>query len=164
MRVCWTLAVVLASIAGAPCGAFGQAIAGAVRDSSEAVLPDVTVQAQSAALIEKTRTAVTDGSGQYRIADLRPGLYTITFRRDGFQPLVREAVEVTTASTTNVNVLLQPGAVTNTITVTGQTPAVDVQSATTAITLRGDVVKSLPTVRSYNALVVLIPGIVTSAL
>ena len=163
MRVCWTLAVVLASIAGAPCGAFGQAIAGAVRDSSEAVLPDVTVQAQSAALIEKTRTAVTDGSGQYRIADLRPGLYTITFRRDGFQPLVREAVEVTTASTTNVNVLLQPGAVTNTITVTGQTPAVDVQSATTAITLRGDVVKSLPTVRGYNALVVLIPGIVTSA-
>src|SRR5262252_3837088 len=112
-----TLLALLALVAGMPCPAFGQAIAGAVRDSSEAVLPDVTVQAESAALIEKTRTAVTDGNGRYRIADLRPGLYTITFRRDGFQPLVQEGIEVTTASTTNVNALLWPGALTETVTV-----------------------------------------------
>jgi hypothetical protein len=162
MRVCRAIAFVVASVVAVPCCAFGQAIGGTVKDSSGALLPDVTVQVTSAALIEKTRTARTDGSGQYRIEDLRPGLYTIAFLRDGFTPHMQEGVEVTSAFTTNVDALLGPGALTETVTVTGQTSAVDVRSATSATTLPGDVVRSLPTVRSYNALVVLIPGVVTS--
>ena len=163
MHVRGTLALLLVSVVCVPQTAFAQAIAGAVNDATGAALPDVTIQVESSALIEKTRTVVTDQRGQYRIEALRPGVYTVTFRREGFHPQVREEVRVTSAFTTSVNVQLAPGSLTETITVTGETPTVDVHSATAATTLRGEVVKSLPTVRSYNALVVLIPGVVTSA-
>ena len=95
VRACRTFAFLLALAAGVPCGAFAQAIAGAVRDASGGALSDVTVQAESAALIEKVRTSVTDGSGQYRIENLRPGMYTLTFTREGFRPYVREGVQIT---------------------------------------------------------------------
>jgi hypothetical protein len=157
------IVLVVASVLAAPNWAFGQAIAGTVKDSTGAALPDVVVQVDSAALIEKTRTAVTDGRGQYRIEDLRPGIYTVTVTRDGFHSQVRDGVKVTSPFTTTVNAELAPGSLSETITVTGEASPVDVHSATTATSLRGDVVKSLPTVRSYNALVVLIPGVVTSA-
>ena len=85
-----TFAILLALAAGVPGTAFAQAIAGMVHDASGAALPDVTVQAESAALMEKVRTVVTDGSGQYRIEGLRPGVYTITFTREGFRPYVRD--------------------------------------------------------------------------
>ena len=138
-----------------PSGVFAQAIAGTVRDAAGGILPDVTVQAESAALIEKVRTSVTDGSGQYRIENLRPGVYTLTFTREGFRPYVREGVQITTAFTAAVNAQLAPGPVAETITVTTATPAVDARSAGAATTLPADIVKALPTVRSYNALVVL---------
>jgi hypothetical protein len=162
VRACRTFALLLALAAGVPCGAFAQAIAGAVRDASGGALSDVTVQAESAALIEKVRTSVTDGSGQYRIENLRPGVYTLTFTREGFRPYVREGVQITTAFTAGVNAQLALGPVTETITVTTATPAVDVRSAGAATTLPADIVKALPTVRSYNALVVLVPGVVTT--
>jgi hypothetical protein len=155
-------ALLLTVIAGVPCGAVAQTIAGAVQDTSGAALPDVTVQAESFALIEKVRMAVTDGSGRYRIEELRPGSYTVTFMREGFRPYVREGVQITGAFTASVNAHLTPGLVEEAITVTGEAPAVDVRSATSAITLRADLVRALPTVRSYIALVVLMPGVVTT--
>jgi hypothetical protein len=158
-----TFVFLLALAAGVPCGAFAQAIAGVVHDASGAALPDVAVQAESSALIEKLRTVVTDGSGQYRIEDLRPGIYRITFVRAGFSPHVREGVQITSAFTASVNAQLAPGPVAETITVTAPAPAVDVRSAAAATTLRREIVNALPTVRSYNALVVLVPGVVTSA-
>src|SRR5688572_24159573 len=115
---CRTFAVLFALAAGVPCGAFAQAIAGVVHDASGAALPDVAVQAESPALIEKLRTVVTDGSGQYRIEDLRPGIYTITFVREGFSPHVREVVQVTSGFTASVNAQLALGPVTEAITVT----------------------------------------------
>src|SRR4249919_4141695 len=118
VRACRTLAFLLALAAGVPCVAFAQAIAGVVHDASGAALPDVTVQAESAALIEKVRTSVTDGSGQYRIENLRPGVYTLTFPREGFRPYVLEGVQITTAFTAGVNVQLALGPVAETITVT----------------------------------------------
>ncbi len=154
--------MLLALAAGVPCGAFAQAIAGVVQDGSGAALPDVAVQVESPALIEKARTVVTDGSGQYRIEDLRPGIYTITFVREGFSPHVRDGVQVTSAFTASVNAQLAPGPVAETIIVTAAAHAVDVHGAATVTTLHGDLVKSLPTVRSYNALVVVIPGVVTT--
>jgi carboxypeptidase family protein len=160
---CRTFAFLLALAVGVPCGAYAQAIAGLVHDASGVALPEVIVQAESSALIERVRTVVTDGSGQYRIEDLRPGIYTITFVRAGFSPQVREGVQISSAFTASVNARLGPGPVAETITVMAATPAVDVRSAGAATTLRRETVRALPTVRSYNALVVLMPGIVTSA-
>ena len=119
-----------------PAAHVAQAIAGVVHDASGAALPDVAVQAESSALIEKVRTVVTDGSGQYRIEDLRPGTYTVTFTRAGFGPYVRDGVEITSAFTASVNAQLAPGGFAETITVTAAAPAVDVRSAAAATTLR----------------------------
>jgi hypothetical protein len=162
MRFARSLAFLVAVALCVPREAYAQAIAGTVHDGSGAVLPGVTVNAESAALIEKVRTVVTDGSGQYRIENLRPGTYTITFTLEGFGPYAREGIQVSSAFTVSVNALLAPGPVEETLTVAA-TPAVDIRSAAVATTLDDDIVKSLPTVRSYNSLVVLVPGVVTSA-
>jgi hypothetical protein len=162
MPVRRALALLLASVICLPCTAFAQAIAGTVSDATGDALPDVTIQIESSALIEKSRTTVTDRSGQYLIEALRPGVYTITFSRDGFRPQVCTGVRVTSAFTTSINAQLAMGALAEAITVTGAAPAVDVHNTTAATTLRNEVVKSLPTVRGYNALVVLVPGVVTN--
>ncbi len=163
VRTCGTVGLLVVLTAGVPRGGFAQAIAGAVHDESGAAVADVTVQAESVALIEKVRTVVTDGRGQYRIEDLRPGAYTLTFTREGFRPQVRPGIEITSAFTASVNARLAPGPVAEAIVVTGETPVVDVRSVAAATALRTDLVKALPTVRSYNALVVLIPGVVSRA-
>src|SRR5262249_10768294 len=129
---------------------------------SGAVLPGVVVEAASPALIEKVRTAVTDGTGQYRVEDLRPGVYTVTFTLQGFSPFRREGVELTGSFTATLNADLTGGRRAETVTVRGETPVVDVQSARREVTLNTDVIKSIPTVRSYNAIVVVVPGVVTN--
>src|SRR6266545_2055654 len=103
-------------------GAFAQqasGIAGLVRDTSGAVLPGVTVEAASPALIEKVRAAVTDGEGRYSIVDLRPGVYSVTFGLGGFRTTRREGIALTAGFTATVNAELQVGAVEESITVTG---------------------------------------------
>jgi hypothetical protein len=137
-------------------------IAGSVRDTSGAVLPGVTVEASSPALIEKVRTALSDGSGQYRIEDLRPGVYKVTFTLPGFSTFEREGVELTGSFTATINAEMRVGALEETVTVTGESPIVDVQSARRQQVLSNDVLKAIPTVRSYNALVVVVPGVVTN--
>src|SRR5262245_19525367 len=161
-RASRTFAFLLALVAGVPCAAFAQAIAGVVQDASGAVLPDVAVLAESSALIEKVRAVVTDGSGQYRIEDLRSGTYTVTFIREGFRPYVRNEIQITSAFTASVDARLEPGDLAETITVTAAAPIVDVHSPAAATTLSGEEVKALPTGRGYNALVVLIPGVTTA--
>jgi hypothetical protein len=146
-----------------PTSTFAQAtIAGVVKDSSGAVLPGASVEAASPALIEKVRTAVTDGTGQYRVEDLRPGIYTVTFSLQGFNSVRREGVELTGSFTATINAELKVGSLAETITVTGETPIVDVQSAKRELTLNNDVLKAIPTVRNYNAVVILVPGVVTN--
>src|SRR3982074_1418775 len=101
-------------------GAFAQAaasIAGTVRDTSGAVLPGVTVEAASPALIEKVRTVVTDGGGQYKIEELRPGTYVVTFTLPGFSTVKREGIELTTGFTATVNADMKVGSLQETITV-----------------------------------------------
>ena len=152
------LACVLALVA--PRALFAQAtIAGIVKDSSGAVLPGVTVEASSPVLIEKTRAAVTDGTGQYRIENLRPGVYTVTFTLEGFTSQKREGVELTGSFTASVNADMRVGAVAETITVTGETPVVDVQSSQRQMVLSKDVLNAIPTAGSYNAVLVLVPGL-----
>jgi hypothetical protein len=99
-----------------------------VRDTSGAVLPGVTVEASSPALIEKVRTGVTDGQGLYKIIDLRPGVYTVTFAVQGFNTVRREGIELVAAFTATVNAEMQVGSVAETITVSGAAPLVDVQN------------------------------------
>src|SRR5437764_1221119 len=163
MRGVVKVLLLLAVIGAIPSTAFAQAvIAGSVKDSSGAVLPGVSVEASSPALIEKVRTAVSDGSGQYRVEDLRPGVYTVTFSLQGFSTYKREGIELTGSFTATVNADLKVGTLAETITVSGVTPVVDVQSARREVTLSNEAIKSIPTVRSYNAIVVVVPGVVTN--
>src|SRR5438477_1888928 len=111
------VAATLACVLIVPGTAVAQsAIAGIVRDTSGAVLPGVTVEASSPALIEKTRAGVSDGTGQYRIEDLRPGIYTVTFTLQGFSTFKREGIELTGSFTATVNADLKVGALSETIT------------------------------------------------
>src|SRR6185436_15281365 len=110
----------LAWVVVVPTAAFAQAvIAGTVKDPSGAVLPGVVVEATSPALIEKVRTAVTDGSGLYRVEDLRPGTYSVTFTLQGFSTFRREGVELTGSFTATINADLRIGSLAETVTVTG---------------------------------------------
>jgi hypothetical protein len=147
-----------------PTIAFAQAtITGTVKDTSGAVLPGVTVEASSPVLIEKVRTVVTDGSGQYRIVDLRPGTYSVTFTLPGFNTFKREGVELEGALTATINADLRVGALEETVTVTGESPIVDVQSVRRQTVISGDVMKDLPAARSYAGVMMLIPSTITQA-
>jgi Carboxypeptidase regulatory-like domain len=134
-------------------------IAGVVKDSSGAVLPGVTVEAASPVLIEKTRSAVSDSSGQYRVENLRPGTYSVSFTLAGFSTVKREGIELTGTFTAAVNADLRVGAVAETVTVTGETPVVDVQNAQRQTVLSKDILNAIPTAGSYNAILVLVPGL-----
>jgi len=133
-------------------------ISGVVKDASGAVLPGVTVEAASPALIEKTRQAVTDSNGQYRIVDLRPGDYTITFTLSGFATSKREGIVLQGSMTATVGAELRVGAVEETITVTGETPLVDVQSVEQQRVLNKEMIDTLPNGRTTLNVAVLIPG------
>src|SRR5215813_12709790 len=146
-----------------PASTYAQAsIAGIVKDSSNAVLPGVTVEAASPALIEKTRSVVTDATGQYRIVDLRPGTYSVTFTLAGFSTVKREGVELTGSFTATVSPELKVGSVAETVTVTGESPVVDVQNATEQRVIQKEVVDAIPVGRSHESIAVLIPGLSTS--
>src|SRR5580765_3726704 len=143
-----------------PAAAYAQAsIVGTVRDPSAAVLPGVTVEASSPALIEKTRSVVTSGTGQYAIEDLRPGTYTLTFTLNGFATLKREGIELTGSFIATVNADMKVGGVAETITVSGEAPAVDVTSTRNQQVISGQTVGEIPSSRQYSALTQLIPAI-----
>ena len=154
-------AVILAlSLLVLPALAHAQSVAGVVRDTSGAVLPGVTVEATSPVLIERTRTVVTDGSGQYQIIDLRPGTYSVTFTLPGFATVARPDVVVTGGGVITVNAELKVSTVQETITVTGVTPVVDTQTSTTReMVLSGETIQSLPSSRGYGNYLAAIPGI-----
>ncbi len=135
------------------------AIAGVVKDSTGAVLPGVTVEAASPALIEKTRTAVSDSAGQYKVEQLRPGVYTVTFTLTGFSTVRHEGIEISAGFTAPVNGSLRVGAVTETITVSAEAPVVDVQSISQQKTLPKEALDALPTARSFATLGTTLPGV-----
>src|SRR5687767_7678310 len=145
MRLLVRISSVLVVILFTAPAAYAQAsITGVARDSSGAVLPGVTVEASSPVLIEKARSVVTSGSGQYTIVDLRPGTYMVTFTLPGFTSVRREGIELTGSFAATVNVELRVGAVTETVTVTGESPIVDVTSTRRQQTLSSDVIAAIP--------------------
>lgn len=158
---------VVLGLAILPASAFAQnanaSISGTVKDASGAVLPGVTVEASSPVLIEKVRTSVTEGNGQYRIVNLLGGTYTVTFSLPGFSTVKREGIELSGAFDATINVDMKVGGVSETITVTGETPIVDVQSVRRQQTITNETLTSIPLTRSWAATAVLIPGIVVQA-
>src|SRR6266850_2049108 len=133
-------------------------IVGVVKDPSGAVLPGVSVEAASPALIERSRTAVSDEQGRYRIGDLRPGTYTVTFTLPGFSTLKRESIELTTGFTATVNGELKVGTLQETITVEGQVSMVDTQNLQQQITITNTTLDALPTPKRPAQLITLIPS------
>jgi hypothetical protein len=133
-------------------------ISGTVRDASGGVLPGVTVEVASPALIEKVRTTVTDGEGRYSIVSLRPGTYTVTFSLPGFGTVQRTGIELTSDFTAQVNADMKVGTLEETITVTGESPIVDTQAITQRHVVTRDVLDVLPTGRNIQAVGIMIPG------
>src|SRR5262249_27092593 len=115
-------------------------------------------EASSPVLIEKTRSTVTDGEGQYTITNLRPGPYTLTFTLAGFATVKRDGVELSGTATVTINADLKVGAVEETITVTGETPVVDVQNSRQEQVLTKDTIRDIPTSRQYYSVATLVPG------
>ena len=134
-------------------------IAGTVRDATGGVLPGVTVEASSDALIERTRSVVTDGEGQYRIVDLRPGQYQLTFSLAGFSTVKREGIQLPADFIAAINADLRVGSLEETLTVTGDAPLVDVQSTARSQVLSREVLDAIPTGRSFQSVGQLVVGV-----
>jgi hypothetical protein len=137
-------------------------IVGVVRDASGAAVPGVTVEVASPALIERQKVVVTEGDGTYRVVDLRPGKYTVTFTLPGFQTVRRENVELNTAFTATVDATLTVGGVEEQVTVTGGAPLIDTRSGTSERPLTRELLEGIPVGRIPNVAVMLVPGATTA--
>lgn len=154
------IVLALACIAMLPAVALAQsAIAGTVKDSSGAVLPGVTVEAASPVLIEKVRSAITNDRGQFTIVDLRPGVYTVTFSLTGFNTFKREGLELPTDFTATIDAEMRVGVLEETITVSGDSPVVDVSSTARVQVLSREVLDAIPTGRTIYGMSQLITGV-----
>ncbi len=161
-RVLQCVAAVALTLALYPVNAAAQeaaSIVGIVQDSSGGVLPGVTIEAASPALIEKVRSAVSDGSGRFAIIGLRPGEYSVTFALAGFKTIRREGVVLAGAFAATVNANLEVGALEETITVTGASPVVDLQSTQNQFVVNREVLDVLPATRSMQGGASLVPGV-----
>jgi len=146
--------------AALPSAAWAQStISGLVTDTSGAVLPGVTVEAASPALIEKTRTAATDAQGRYSIVDLRPGMYDVMFVLSGFAFVKHAGIEVMANTNVPLNAELKVGAVEETVTVSGQSAVVDVQAAARTQVLTREVLDVWPNSRTYGTAGSIVPGV-----
>lgn len=159
MRKLVLLVATAALFVAAPVAAQSSGIAGVVRDSGGGVLPGVTVEAASPALIERVRSAITDSQGRYNILDLRPGTYSVTFTLPGFSTVRRTEIELPAAFTANVNVDLKVGALEETITVTGESPLVDTRNVIKRQVVGQDVIESMPTSKNWSTLGVMTVGV-----
>ena len=158
-RMLLRLLVGIVIVGAGPSVATAQSLAGTVRDTSGAVLPGVTVEASSPALITKVRTGVTDEGGQYRIPDLPPGTYKVTFSLPGFAVVVREGLELSGGGVMTIGAEMRVGSLEESITVTGESPVVDVQTARQQMVINGEIVRALPASRSYGNYIAALPAI-----
>ena len=134
-----------------------------MKDTTGAVLPGVTVEASSPALIEKVKTAATNEAGQYRIVDLRPGTYTVTFTLTGFNTVVREGILLEANFTAPINAEMRVGAVSENVTVTGASPVVDVQTSNRREVVSQQLLEAIPTGRSFVLMANTVPSVSTGS-
>jgi hypothetical protein len=160
-RIACGFVLVLAVVAAVPDVAFAQTsgIAGVVKDTTGAVMPGVTVEASSPALIEQARTVTTDSQGQYKIVDLRPGTYTVTFTLPGFSTIKREAIELPATFVATVSVELRVGALEETVTVSGASPVVDMQNVIRRQVVAKDTIDAMPTSKNWSTIGVMTVGV-----
>jgi hypothetical protein len=155
--------VVALALLPLPSAVYAQAvITGVVKDASGGVLPGATVEAASPVLIEKVRSVITDATGQYRIVDLRPGTYSVTVTLPGFNTLKREGIELSGNFVATVSVDLRVGTLEETVTVTGESPIVDVQSTRAQQIIDKDVLRAIPSSRNVVGIQAIIPGMSTN--
>jgi hypothetical protein len=159
----WTCGLVLAWIfaVALPATVLAQAsgIAGVVKDTTGAVMPGVTVEASSPALIERVRTVTTDSQGQYKILDLRPGTYEVTFTLPGFSTIKREGIELPATFVATVNADLRVGALEETVTVSGSSPVVDMQNVIKRQVISKDTIDAMPTSKNWSTIGVMTVGV-----
>ena len=153
-----TVVTVLACLMLVPSVASAQQIGGTVTDSTGGVLPGVTVEVRSPALIEQVRTSITDGSGQYLVVALAIGTYSVTYTLPGFGTLVRDEIEIGSGFTANIDVQLSVGDIQETVTVSGASPVVDIQNVEQRAVMDREVIDSIPTGKSFQAYALLVPG------
>src|SRR3954467_3891540 len=155
------LALVSLLVLGFPHLVFAQssAIAGVVRDTTGAVMPGVIVEASSPALIERVRSATSDERGQYKIVDLRPGTYVVTFTLPGFSTVKREGIDLPATFTATVNADLRVGALEETVTVTGASPIVDTQTVLKRQVVSKDTIDAMPTSKNWSTIGVMTVGV-----
>jgi hypothetical protein len=159
MRRALALAAVTLCLPAIAWAQAGSGITGLVRDTSGAVLPGVTVEASSPALIEKVRTVTTDAQGRYSIVDLRPGVYTVTFTLTGFSTVRREGIELAASFTAPLNVDMRVGALEETITVTGDTPVVDTTNVMRRAVVDTETIQAMPTSKNWSTIGVMTVGV-----
>src|SRR5436309_10998316 len=154
-------ALAFAIVVSLPATALAQTsgIAGVVKDTTGAVMPGVTVEASSPALIEQVRTVTTDTQGQYKIGDLRPGTYTVTFTLPGFSTIKREGIELPATFTATVNTDLRVGALEETVTVSGASPVVDMQNVIRRQVVAKDMIDAMPTSKNWSTIGVMTIGV-----
>jgi Carboxypeptidase regulatory-like domain len=153
------VAAVVAAIAFPSIAAAQSSFTGVVKDSSGGVLPGVSVEAASPVLIEGSKSDVTNANGQYRITDLRPGVYTVTFSLPGFKQVRQEKVELRVDFTGTLNASLEVGALEEAITVTGSSPTVDVSSNAKVEVMTSEILEQVPTGRTIQGLAQLVSGV-----
>jgi len=153
-----TAYVALTCLLLAPAVASAQQIGGTVSDTTGGVLPGVTVEVRSPALIEQVRTAITDGNGQYLVVALEIGTYSVTYSLPGFGTLVRDQIEMSSGFTANIDVQLSVGDIQETVTVSGATPVVDIQNVEQRAVMDRQVIDSIPTGKSFQSYALLVPG------
>ena len=159
MRRSFTVVAALAGVSLLSSAAMAQTIAGQVTDNTGGILPGVTVEATSPALIEGSRVAFTDGAGRYTLIDLRPGVYNLTFSLPGFSTVLVQGQDLPADFTATVNVELSVGALEETVTVSGQAPLVDVQSTARAEVLNRELLDTIPTGNTLQSTAQLITGV-----
>jgi hypothetical protein len=164
----WSSAVLMALLILVPLSASAQqdgGVAGEVSDDTGGVLPGVTVEAASPALIEGSRVVVTDGQGRYNVINLVPGTYTVTFTLPGFSTSIREDVVLRAGFTATINTEMSVGALQETITVSGASPLVDVQNVIQQQSLTTELLETLPTGLKAvaSSLISLVPGVTGTA-
>ena len=156
-----TMLVIVPAAARAQTGTSG--LAGVVSDATGGVMPGVTVEASSPALIERIRSVVSDAQGEYKIVSLPPGTYSVSFSLPGFNTLKREGIELTANFTATVNAELRVGTVEETVTVSGQSPVVDVQNVATRNQIMREALDTVPTNKTLEAFASLTPGVTMAA-
>jgi hypothetical protein len=158
-------ALSLAMVAGATAEAQQTgALSGVVRDAQGGVLPGVTVNVSGQLLGGAARSVVSTEQGLYSLTGLPPGSYTVAFELTGFTTQTRDGVVVQVNRTTRLDMELGVGGLQETITVSGETPVVDVSSTVTQTNISKDLYENIPTGRNPWVMAGLVPGVVTGRL